>query len=144
VRGVGIPVIDMFEVVAKESARIGAREVVILGTALTMGSQRFRGAFAKHGVQAAEPDDEATRSMTIQLIGDLQRGKLEGAAERLQAIAETSTDQSRERPVVCLACTELPLAFRELKAMPELEVDGFLYINTTVVHADAAFDFAVE
>ena len=33
VRGVTIPVLDIFEVVAKESAQIGASEVLILGTA---------------------------------------------------------------------------------------------------------------
>jgi aspartate racemase len=145
VRGVGIPVIDMFEVVAKESARMGARQVLILGTALTMGSQRFREAFARHGITAAGPEDVAARAATSQLVGDLQRGKLEGAAERLRTIAKLATEQQfGERPVVCLACTELPLAFRELKATLGFEADGILYINTTIVHAGAAFDFAVE
>jgi aspartate racemase len=144
VRGVGIPVIDMFEVVAKESARIGAMQVVILGTALTMGSQRFHDAFARHGITAAGPEDETARSMTIQLIADLQRGKLEGAAD-LGMIAKLATEQQiGGRPVVCLACTELPLAFPHRKAFPWFEADGILYINTTIVHAGAAFDFAVE
>ena len=38
VRGVGIPVISILEAVAKESARFGASEVLILGTAQTMKS----------------------------------------------------------------------------------------------------------
>ena len=144
VRGVRIPVIDMFEEVATESAQIGARRVVILGTALTMGSQRFREAFARRGIEAAGPEDEATRSMTIQLIGDLQRGKREAAAERLASIAKLATEQLGERPMVCLACTELPLAFPSTKTRPTFEADGMAYINTAAVHAGAAFDFAVE
>jgi aspartate racemase len=143
VRGVGIPVISMLEAVAKESARIGATEVLILGTALTMSSARFREAFAKHGIEAAGPEDEVTRSMTVGLIAGLQLGKVEGAAERLGAIAKASFErQFRAQSVVCLACTELPSAFPQLKTLPSFVVDGISYINTTVVHARAAFDLA--
>ncbi|HYL74655.1 MAG TPA: aspartate/glutamate racemase family protein [Bryobacteraceae bacterium] len=137
VRGVGIPVIDMFEVVAKESARIGAKEVLILGTALTMRSPRFRAAFAKHGIAAAGPDDQAVRAMTVELIADLQLGKSELAAERLGKIA-------RNQAVVCLACTELPLAFPKHKFAATFEEGGVVYINSTAVHINAAVDFAVD
>jgi aspartate racemase len=58
VRGIGIPVINIFELVAKECARIEAREVLILGTDLTMRSSKFREEFAKYGVEAAGPRDE--------------------------------------------------------------------------------------
>lgn len=142
VRGVGIPVIDMFEVVAKEGVRIGATQVV---TAVTMGSRRFREAFAKHGIAGAGPSDETARSRTIQLLAELQIGKLEGAEERLKEIAKSSTQrQAGSQPVVCLACTELPLAFQPMKALPSFEIEGILYINTTVAHAAAAFEWAVD
>lgn len=62
VRGIGIPVISILEVLAKETARIGAREVLILGTALTMRSTRFREEFAKYRVEAVGPHDETERS----------------------------------------------------------------------------------
>lgn len=136
-RGVPIPVINIFEAAAKESARIGATEVLILGTALTMRSQVFRKEFAKHGIKAAGPDDETIRSTTIALIEDLQLGKLHEAANRLGNIAKTSL-----RNVVCLACTELPLAFPKQRTLPTFEVDGILYINTTIVHVNAALEFA--
>lgn len=145
VRGLGIPVIDIFDVVAKESARIGAREVLILGTAPTMRSSRFREEFAKYGVAAAGPRDEASKSMTAGLIAELQLGKFEGAAERLGRIARSSFErQFQAQPVVCLACTELPLAFQERKMLATFEHDGVLYIDTTTAHIDAAFDFAVD
>ena len=145
VRGVGVPVLDMFEVVAKESARIGATQVVILGTAVTMGSRRFREAFAKHGIAGEGPSEETARSRTIQLLADLQTGKLEGAAERLKDIAKSSTQrQAGLKPVVCLACTELPMAFQPMEALSSFEIAGISYINTTVVHAAAAFEWAVD
>ncbi len=145
VRGIGIPVISILDAVAKESARIGACEVLILGTALTMRSPRFREGFAKYGVEAAGPHDEGLRASTIGLIAELQLGKVAGVAERLGRIAKTSFEQQfGSKPVVCLACTELPLAFPEEKMSAIFEYDGGLYINTSAVHVNAAFDFAVN
>jgi aspartate racemase len=145
VRGVGIPVIDIFEAVAKEGARVGARQVLILGTAVTMRSPRFREEFAKRGIEAAGPHDESVRAGTIELIADLQRGKLEGAAERLGTLAKSAVERQPEtQPAVCLACTELPLAFQAQKMLPAFERDGVLYINSSAVHINAAFDFAFD
>jgi aspartate racemase len=138
-RGVGIPVVSIFEAVATESARIGAADVLILGTALTMSSQVFQKEFAKQGIKASGPDDHNLRSMTIQLIKDLQQGKLNGGADRLRNIAKLSS-----RNIVCLACTELPLAFPHQKTVPTFEQDGILYINSTIVHVNAALSFATK
>jgi aspartate racemase len=143
--GIGIPVINIFDVVARECARIGASEVLVLGTALTMRSAIFREEFAKHGIEAAGPRDEAARAMTAGLIADLQLGKLKGAAERLGKIAKVAFEpRFNAQPAVCLACTELPLAFPEQKMLATFEYHGLLYINTAAVHLNAAFDFAVN
>ena len=145
VRGVGIPVLSIFEVSAKECARMGAREVLILGTSVTMNSPVLREKFAKYGVGASGPHDETTRASTTRLIADLQLGNLEGAAERLADIVQASLQkQLTSQPLVCLACTELPSAFQELKTLPTFEVGDVWYLNTTVVHANAAFDFAAS
>ena len=141
---IGIPVISILEAVASESVRIEARKVLILGTPLTMRSARFREAFAKCGVEAAGPADQAARNMTVDLIGELQRGEFEGAAERLGRIVRVSCADREPEPVVCLACTELPLAFPEKKMFASFEHDGISYINSTAAHIDAAFDFAVD
>jgi aspartate/glutamate racemase len=95
VRGVRIPIISIFEAAANKSARIGAAEVLILGTAPTRRPQVFRKEFAKRGIEAAGPDDEA--------------------ANRLSNIAKASS-----RNIVCLACTELPLAFPQQKTPPSV------------------------
>ncbi len=139
VRGVTIPVISIFEAAAREGARIGAKQVLILGTDLTMSSPVFRNQFAKYGIEAAGPDDESTRCLTIALIKDLQQGRLEGAAEQLGRIAKCS-----HRNVVCLACTELPLAFPKQKSLATFEADGTLYINSTIAHVNAALNFALD
>jgi aspartate racemase len=141
VRGIGMPVVSIFEEVAKESVRIGVREILILGTPLTMRSSKFREEFAKYGIEAAGPCDETARAMTIGLIAELQLGKFDRAAERLGKIARISVErQFSAQPAVCLACTELPLSFQQQKALATFERDGILYINSTAVHINAAFD----
>jgi aspartate racemase len=144
VRGIGIPVIDIFDTVAKESARIGAGSVLILGTALTMRSPVLVERFAQHGVAAAGPRCESVRAVTAALIHDLESGKLSDGRERIGRIAKLSLEESNcDRPVVCLACTELPLAFAEHKSLRAFEYDGIVYLNSTAIHINAAFDFAV-
>jgi aspartate racemase len=144
VNGIRIPVINIFDAVAKASTEIGASEVLILGTGLTMSSGVFRQAFSKYGVRAIGPQNEAARTKTIDLIGQLQRGNVERAAETVGQIAASSFGQFKTQPVVCLACTELPLAFPDKKKLATFEHDGITYLNTSAVHIDAAFAFAVE
>lgn len=144
VREISIPVLNIFDEVAKTSARIGAKQVLILGTAQTMKSAVFRRAFAKYGIDAAGPNDETAGAMTIDLIAGLQLGKLDGSAERLGRIVAIEFEaQALAQPVVSLACTELTLLFQQQKMLATFEHDGVLYINNTAVHIDVAFDFAV-
>jgi aspartate racemase len=144
VRGIGIPVISIVDASAKAAARLGAREVLILGTPVTMRSATFREGFAKQGIEARGPRNEEARAMTEELIRELQVGKTAGAAERLGKIArESFAVEFSGPPAVCLACTELPLAFVDEKVAARLENGGVTYINTSAAHIDAVFEFAV-
>lgn len=143
VSGIRMPIISVFAVVAEECARLGAKEVLILGTPLTMRSARLREEFAKYGIEGAGPRDEATRAETARLISALQCGHLDGATERLGRIAKISFErQSIAQPVVCLACTELPLAFQKEKMLATFKYDDVSYINSSAVHINAAFELA--
>ena len=80
----------------------------------------------------------------MELIAELQLGKLARAAERIGKIARISFERRfRKQPLVCLACAELALAFQEQRMLATFEYDGIWYINSTAVHIGAAFDFAV-
>lgn len=145
VQGIQIPVVSILDAMAEESARIGAKEVLILGTPLTMKSPRFRDAFEKLGIKAAGPTSENARAMTVDLIAGLQQGKQDDAALRLGKIAKMTFEQQfTTQPVVCLACTELPLAFAGLTPLATFECDGITYINTAAAHINAAFNFALR
>jgi len=143
VRGVGIPVINLFEVAAGECARLGAREVLILGTALTMRSEVFRRTFAERGIEATGPEDAAAREAVAAVIGHLQQGRDQGAAARIRGIARRERFRGRGPRLVCLACTELPLAFPNRGPAAKFESGGMTYLNPTAAHVAAAFDYAV-
>jgi aspartate racemase len=145
VRGIRVPVLSIVDVIAKESARSRVTEVLILGTAVTMRSAGFREGFAKHGISAAGPRDDSARGLIVELIAELQLGKIEGAPERIGKVARSCFQgQFDTQPAVCLACTELPLAFPEQKTLPSFSRDGITYLNTVAAHINAAFDLAAN
>ncbi len=144
VRGIGIPVISIVDAAARAAARLGAREVLILGTPVTMRSAKFREGFARHGIEARGPRDERARGIAEELIRELQAGKTDGAAARLGKVARESFAVEFEGPpVACLACTELPLAFVAEKVVASFQDGGVTYINTSAAHIDAVFEYAV-
>jgi aspartate racemase len=145
IRGIRIPVIGIFDASASECARIGARQVLILGTRLIMRSEKIRESFARHGIEALGPADDAWRAQTAELSTDLQQGRVEGAADRLGNISWSAYEELfRGLPVVCLACTELPLAFPDHTSHASFEYCGARYVNSTAAHIDAIFDAALD
>lgn len=144
VRGVRIPVIDMFEAVARECSRLSFCDVLILGTALTMRSSRLREVFAAFGIKAAGPSGEDARLETTALIDELQTGIARDAPSRLSQIARAafSSQFDSAKPVACLACTELPLAFLCERRHTLFEHAGVVYLNTSVIHVNALLDSA--
>jgi aspartate racemase len=144
-RGINIPVLSIFEEVAKECARQGVRNALILGTAPTMSSPVFPVVLGKHGIIGSVPETNQDQAVVIKLIDELHAGANHEAAELIQRLVEKSLPMnSGERQAVCLSCTELPLAFPEFADAPTFEIDGVLYVNTTVIHAKAAFDYSVS
>jgi aspartate racemase len=144
-RGVRIPVISIFDASALECARIGARHVLILGTRLIMRSGKIRQSFARYGIEALGPADDAWRAQTAELSTDLQQGRVEGAADRLGNIAWNAYEELfHGLPVVCLACTELPLAFPEHASHASFDYCGAKYINSAAAHIDAIFEAAKD
>lgn len=142
-RGIGIPVVSILEATAKECVRVGAKQALILGMAVAMRSAKFREAFAKHGIAAAGPREEAARAETLELIGELQRDSARHAPERLGRIAKAAFQEQFEgRPLVCLACTELPLAFPDRMRQASFEEDGVVYVNTVAAHVNAVLEAA--
>lgn len=141
--GIRIPVINIFDALAAECARRGESEVLILGTAATMTSARLPAVFASRGVRAAGPEDQELRSLTVRLSKELQHGVDDAAASRIGDIVRRHAAGS-QAPLVCLACTELPLAFPGSGSRTLIESEGIRYLNSSTVHMHAIFDRATS
>lgn len=143
-RGIKISVLSIFDAVAIECARLGVTEMLILGTAPTMDSPIFPQVLARHGVTAFAPGSTEVRAKVITLISELYEERNEDAAARIEAIVDASYPNAGALRAVCLACTELPLAFPQMENQPEFVLGDIRYLNTTIIHAKAAFSALLE
>ncbi|MFY7864174.1 GNAT family N-acetyltransferase [Roseateles sp.] len=146
-RGVDIPVLSIFEVVAQACAAAGVAQLLILGTEPTMQGQALPEVLGRHGIASCVPQDAGDRALLAELIAELQAGKSDSAAAQIGALAErafaaTAAPQQGRR-AVGLACTELPLAFPAQLEQASFEHAGQFYINTSLIHARAAFELAL-
>lgn len=143
VRGIGIPVLSILDAAADEAIRMGVSRVLILGTKLTMESKMYPETFRRYGIDAVSPASSKVRSAAIKIIEDLHKDRIEGTDARIRALAQDALGgKFPEGIAVCLACTELPLAFPSAKESPSFEQDGCRYINTTAAHIRSLFDYA--
>lgn len=141
--GVAIPVLSILDATAREAVRVGATRALILGTELTMRSRMYPETFLRIGIQAASPPKAKTRATVIEIIEDLHAERIDGAGDRIAAVARDSFGgQIPDDAAVCLACTELPLAFPFAKEHASFGHAGIRYISSTAAHIAALFEFA--
>ena len=141
--GIGIPVLNIFEEVAKTCVRNNIVNALILGTEPTMSSQVFPNVLRKHGISGILPSMGNDQDKVISLIGLLQAEKNNRGSEQIQGLAAKYLRATTDEPsAVCLSCTELSLAFPEHLNVPIFEINDITYMNTILIHAKAAFDYA--
>ncbi|MCV6604735.1 MAG: amino acid racemase [Porticoccaceae bacterium] len=142
--GIDIPIIDIFSAIAELCKQNDIEEFLLLGTAPTINQPNYSGQLKAHGINSIVPNEQ-DKKIVFDLIRQLYTGNFKGADSTLMALVQRTFSRSYNlKPVVCLACTELPLAFPYLKDQAIFEHDGVTYINTAVAHAEAAFRYAVE
>ncbi|TAN02526.1 MAG: Asp/Glu racemase [Rhodanobacteraceae bacterium] len=144
-RGIDIPVLNILDVAAATCARLGIERVLILGTRIVMTSPFLRSVFLRRGIAACGPRRHSDRQATIAVIEALARGSNAGASRRIHDIVmDARTGNAPRSSAVYLGCTELPLAFAAHKADGVFESDGIRYINSTALHIQAAFEYAIR
>ena len=144
-RGLNIPVISIFEAVAETCKLNGVDGFLLLGTEPTMNSGIFPDYLERHGIRAFVPSSETIKSKIVDIISELFKGKNENGGSRINEIVRSSYEQTGvPKKVVCLACTELPLAFEGKEQFETFDDDGIFYLNTTIIHANAAFRYAIS
>jgi aspartate racemase len=142
-RGIKIPVLNIFDAVASHCKIMGITNLLILGTAPTMASPVFGSVLEKSGIHGFVPSSHAEREKIVALIAELYADKNDNADSRIAAIVDAAYPANGGERAVCLACTELPLAFKNIENETDLKVGDIHYLNTTMIHVKAAFEAIV-
>jgi aspartate racemase len=141
---IGIPVINIFEVTARRISAAGVSEILLLGTPLTMSSAQVCRAFERCDIELTVPQGPLSARIS-RLIARLQQGELDGARDELNEIVRAARPaESSKTRAVCLACTDLALAFGESARTFSIFFRGVHYLDPTAAHIEEAYNRAAE
>ncbi len=140
-----IPVLSIYEAIADECKKQNIDQFLLLGTEPTMKSNSLPEFMAKRDIDAFPPPNADLQLKVVNLISDLFEGKTDNGRPVLNEVVNSAYEQmDKKQKTVCLACTELPLAFSGKVHLTTFAEKKVTYLNTTIIHAKAAFDYAVQ
>lgn len=141
-RGLDFPVLSILDTTAAAVRALNSRRALVLGTPVTMRSPVYADALKKLGIATVGGIPDENIAEIEKLIEALYEEKIEDTPTRILKVARAHIDDSAS-DVVCLACTELPLAFPEYRDAAWFRIEGITFVNTTVAHAEAAIQESI-
>ena len=144
-KNISISVLSIYEAIASECEKLKISQFLLLGTEPTMKSNSLPEFMQSKGIEAFPPHNQELQTMIVRLISDLFEGKNKNGKTVLNKVIESAYEnKDTKQKCVCLACTELPLAFDGKEQLATFVEEGVIYLNTTIIHAKAAFEYAVQ
>ena len=134
---VEIPFIHIADPTAKAIKAANIQHIALLGTDFTISQDFYKGRLInRHGLDVLVPDDEDRETVHRIIYEELVVGEIkeESKQEYLEIIARLMSDGAQG---VIQGCTEIGL----LVKASDCEVPVF---DTTLIHAQAAVDFALD
>jgi len=132
-----IPLISIVEETAKAANKKGIRKVGLLGTKFTMERDFYPAVFSKYGIQIVVPEEKERSYIQEKIMEELVDGVIKEETRRgfIKIIENLIAKENIEG--VILGCTEIPLLIsQEMLSIPVL--------NTTMIHAEAALNYAIS
>ena len=132
-----IPLLHIADATAEVLVEKSVKKVGLLGTAFTMEQDFYRGRLSKnYGLSVVVPNKEDRQIVHDIIYQELCLGKVlqDSKAEYLRII-QNLANQGAE--VVILGCTEIGMLVKQTDTQVEL-------LDTTIIHANAAVNFAVS
>jgi aspartate racemase len=128
-----VPMISIVEVAAREAEKWDMKKLLLIGIKYTMQSSFYQDVFKKHGMEVITPSEEEQDEINKIVFNELVLGifKKETRIKLINIIKNYKVDG------VILGCTELPLILDQEDTEVKL-------LNTLVLHARAALDFALK
>jgi len=136
-RRASLPLLSIVEATLQRAEELGLRRLGLFGTRFTMEGRFYPEAAQQRGLEIAVPEAAEQTLIHKTIMEELVNGRvLEESRTTLVEIAQQlKADQEIE--ALILGCTELPLILDE-------EVLGMPALDTTRIHAEAAFKWAQE
>ena len=139
--GVTMPILSIYDATAEATAAHNPNRALVLGTTVTMQSDKYAEALKVQGVKANPSlSEDAIAEMQAMIDDDFYGGAGPNARARLLDYCKR---HSQPGDAILLACTELPLAFPDHIDDVAFSADGYDFINPSAAHIAAALDKAL-
>lgn len=132
-----LPLLSIVEATAKVASKHKIKTVGLMGTKFTMQSDFYQREFSKFGMNVVVPEMKEQDYIHQKIMTELVKRQI--IEKTRQEIAAITKKMIKERSIeaLILGCTELPL------------INPAKYVNipildTTEIHAKAAFDYALS
>ncbi|RLC73902.1 MAG: aspartate racemase [Chloroflexi bacterium] len=132
---VAIPMLSLLDAVGDAILARGMETVGLLGTKFTMEKSFYQDALSRKGITVLIPDEQEREFVNGVIYDELVAGQIR-AESRAGYVAIIEKLAERGAEGVILGCTEIPLLVNEEDA-------GMPLFDTTVIHAEAALNYAL-
>jgi len=133
---VTVPLIHIAEVTAREVATRKHTTVGLLGTRFTMQEPFYHETLAKYGIHTLIPEDADRQYIHETILGDFARD-IFTPEHKVRYLKIIENLEKAGAQAIILGCTEIPILIKPQDCRLPL-------FDTTVLHARAAVDFALE
>ena len=133
---VTVPMLSLLDAVGDAILARGIKTVGLLGTKFTMEKAFYQDALTRKDITVLVPDEKDREYVNTVIYDELVAGQIRDES-RGGYIAIINKLAERGAEGVILGCTEIPLLVNE-------EDVGMPLFDTTVIHAEAALNYALE
>jgi aspartate racemase len=132
---VSVPMLSLLDAVGEAILARGMKTVGLLGTKFAMEKGFYQDALARRGITVLVPDADDREYVNAVIYDELVAGQIRDESRAgFVTIIERLAERGAEG--VILGCTEIPLLVGEADA-------GIPLFDTTVIHAEAALNYAL-
>ncbi len=129
-----IPLISIVEETAKYAQQKRLKNLGLMGTKLTMGSDFYQQVFAQHGISVVVPTEKEQERIQHLIFTEIELGIFkESTHNELLSITKRMKDEDKIDGLI-LGCTELPLILTD-------EVFNIPFLNTSAIHCRSIIEY---
>ena len=135
-KNISIPIIHIADATAKSILKRNLDKVGLLGTKTTMEEDFYRSRLNNNGIEVFIPDPEDRNFIHDSIFNELLKGVFKDETKlKILKIMDKLNDNGADG--IILGCTEIPLIIKKEDSLLPL-------FDTTLIHAEAAADFAIS